>query len=187
VREMATQVQADEAAVQAYKAENNIITTPTGSIVDQQTVSVSVQLINAKADLAQKTALYNRVLQLQRAGRAVDISQVIASPLIAQLRAQEADLQRQEAQLASRYLPEHPKMVDIQSQKRDARNKIGGEVARVVESLSNDVAVGRANVESLQASLDQLQSRFQTQNTASAKLKGLESIASSSRSIYEGL
>lgn len=187
VRLMAAQVQADEAAVQQYKGENGIVTTPTGSIVDQQTVSVSVQLINAKADLAQKTALYNRVLQLQRAGRAVDVSQVVASPLIAQLRAQEADLQRQEAQLSSRYLPEHPKMIDIQSQKREARGKIGAEVGRVIDSLESDVAVGRANVESLQASLDQLQSKFQTQNTASAKLKGLESIAGSSRSIYEGL
>lgn len=186
-REMAAQAQADEAAVQKYKADNNIVTMQTGSIVDQQTVSVSVQLVNAKADLAQKSALYNRVLQLQRAGRAVEASQVVASPLIAQLRAQEADLQRQEAQLASRYLPEHPKMVDIQSQKRDTWGKISGEVRRVIDSLANDVAVAQANVGSLQASLDQLQSKFQVQGTASAKLKALESIATSSRTIYEGM
>ncbi len=186
-RQMASQVQEDEAAVQKYKAENGIVSTPTGSIVDQQTVSVSVQLINAKADLAQKSALYNRVLELRRSGRAVDISQVVASPLISQLRATEADLQRQEAQLSARYLAEHPKMIDIQSQRREARSKIGAEVSRVVDSLSNDVAVARANVESLQTSLDQLQTKFQAENGASAKLKALESIASSSRSIYEGL
>lgn len=188
VREMAAQVQADEAAVQQYKAEHGIVdTTVGGSIVDQQTASVSVQLINARADLAQKTALYNRTLELQHSGRAVEASQVAASPLIAQLRAQEVELQRQEAQFSSRYLPQHPKMVDIASQRRETRTKIGAEVARVIDSLANDVAVSRANVQSLESSLGQLQSKFQNQNSASAKLKALESIATSSRSIYEGL
>jgi len=188
VRLTATQVQADEAAVQKYKAENGIVDTASGgSIVDQQAVSVNVQLVNAKADLAQKEAIYDRVLELQRSGRAVEATQVVASPLIAQLRTQEADLQRQEAQLSTRYLPQHPKMIDIQSQKQDTRRKIGGEVTRVIDGLASDVAVARANVRSLQASLEQVQSRFQNQNTASVKLKALESIASSSRSIYEGL
>ncbi|MEQ1863673.1 MAG: polysaccharide biosynthesis tyrosine autokinase [Micropepsaceae bacterium] len=188
VQQVAAQVQTDEAAVQKYKAEHGIVDTAGGgSIIDQQTVSVSVQLINAKADLAQKVALFDRTNELQRTGRASEASQVVASPLIAQLRAQESELQRQEAQLASKYLPDHPKMVDIRSQKRDTRSKITAEVARVIDSLANDVAVGRANVQSLQASLDQLQSKFQTQNGASVKLKALESIAASSRSIYEGL
>jgi succinoglycan biosynthesis transport protein ExoP len=188
VRLMAEQVQTDEAAVQAYKVENGIVDMATGgSIVDQQTVSVNVQLINAKADLAQKEALYERVSELQRKGRAVEATQVVASPLIAQLRAQEADLQRQEAQLSSRYLPEHPKMVDVHSQKQDTRRKIGAEVSRVIDGLANDVAIGRANVQSLQGSLEQLQSKFQNQNGASVKLKALESIASASRSIYQGL
>jgi polysaccharide biosynthesis transport protein len=144
-------------------------------------------LINARADLAQKEALYERIVELQRTGRAVEAAQVVASPLIAQLRAQEVELQRQEAQVSSRYLPGHPKMIDIQSQKRETRSKIGAEVHRVIDSLASDVAVGRANAKSLETSLDQLQSKFQNQNTASTKLKALQSIAASSRSIYEGL
>jgi polysaccharide biosynthesis transport protein len=188
VQQVAIQVQGDEAAVQKYKADNGIVDTAIGgSIADQQTVSVNVQLVNAKADLAQKEAIYNRVLQLQRSGRAFEASQVTASPLVAQLRTQEADLARQEAQLATRYLPQHPKMVDLQSQRQDTRRKIGAEAARVIDGLASDVAVARANVESLQASLDQVQSKFQNQNSASVRLKALESMASSSRSIYEGL
>jgi polysaccharide biosynthesis transport protein len=188
VRLMAAQLQSDEAAVQKYKAENGIVDTAIGgSIADQQTVSVNVQLVNAKADLAQREAIYSRVLQLQRTGRSVEATQVAASPLIAQLRAQEADLARQEAQLSTRYLPQHPKMIDLQSQRQDTRRKIWSEAARVIDGLANDVAVARANVQSLQTSLDQVQSKFQTQNSASVQLKALASIASSSRSIYEGL
>lgn len=188
VRETAAQVQSDQVALQAYKAEHGIVDTMGGgSLVDQQAASVSVQLINAKADLAQKTALYDRTVELQRTGRAVEAAQVVASPLIAQLRAQQAELQRQEAQLSARYLPKHPKLVDVRSQMSDTKVKIAGEVARVIDSLANDVVVGRANVQSLQNSLDQLRSKHQTENSASVKLKALESAAMSSRSIYEGL
>lgn len=187
-RLMAAQVQADEAAVQQYKAEHGIVDTATGgSIVDQQTVSVSAQLITARADLAQKEAIYDRVLQLQRTGRAVEATQVVASPLIALLRNQDAELQRQEAELSSRYLPNHPRLIDIQSQRQDTKRKIAAEIARSIDGLSNDVAVARANVRSLQDSLAQVQSKFENQNSASVKLKALESIASSSRSIYEGI
>jgi capsular exopolysaccharide synthesis family protein len=184
----AAQVQTDEAAVQRYKADNGIVDTATGgSIVDQQTVSVSAQLITARADLAQKEAIYDRVLQLQRAGRAVEATQVVASPLIALLRGQDADLQRQEAELSTRYLPNHPRLIDIRSQRQDTKRKIAVEIARSIDGLASDVAVARANVQSLQQSLAQVQSKFENQNNASVQLKALESIAAASRSIYEGL
>ena len=64
VQQLASQVQSDDVAVQKYKAENGIVDTGAGgSLIDQQTANVSTQLINAKADLAQKTAAYQRVLE----------------------------------------------------------------------------------------------------------------------------
>jgi capsular exopolysaccharide synthesis family protein len=188
VGQLASQVQGDDAAVQKYKAENGIVDTGTGgSLVDQQTANVSTQLINAKAELAQKTAAYQRILELQRSGRAGDASQVLASPLIIQLRTQQAELERQQAQYAGRYLSQHPKLIDIRAQVRDTRSRIAVEIRRAVEGLANEVAVARANAASLETSLKGLQTAFQDQNSASVKLKALESIAASSRSRYEAL
>jgi len=185
---LASQVQNDDAAVQNYKAENEIVDTGAGgSLIDQQTANVSTQLINAKADLAQKTAAYQRVLELQRAGRAGDASQVVASTVIGQLRTQLSELERQEAQYAERYLAQHPKLIDIRAQVRGTRSSIAAEVRRAVEGLANDVLVSRANVTSLEASLKDLQIAYQGQNSASVKLKALESIAASSRARYESL
>lgn len=186
VKELADEVQVAEANLQSYKVEHGItFTMGGGSIVDQQLVNVNGQLINAKADLAQKEALHKRVLELQRAGRAADVAQVVASPLVTQLRNQFADLTGQEAQLSTRYLPGHPKIREIQSQRQEMRQKLDAEVARVVESLASDAAVARASVTSLQASLDQLESKLRGQNGASTRLKELESAANSIRAIYE--
>jgi capsular exopolysaccharide synthesis family protein len=188
-RTLATQVQADEAAVQKYKAEHGIVDTggTGGSLIDQQTASVSTQLITARAELAQKTAAYNRILQLQRSGRAADASEVVASPLIVQLRAQQAELERQSATLSQRYLSKHPKMIDIRAQANDTRGRIAIEVRRIVEGLANDVAIARANVNSLEGSLNQLQSKFRDEGSAAVKLKALQSIAASSRSMHEAI
>jgi uncharacterized protein involved in exopolysaccharide biosynthesis len=185
---LAMQVQAAESAVQQYKVEHGITgTAGGGSTIDQQIINLNNQLSIANADLAQKEAIYNRVVQLKNAGRAPDVTQTVGSQLIIQLRNQEAELGRQEAQLGSRYLADHPKMLDIKSQRLGIAEKIRIEVERVVESVANDVAVARASVASLQRSLTQIEHRVQTQNSASTGLTALESAAASSRSMYEAL
>jgi succinoglycan biosynthesis transport protein ExoP len=186
IQKLAQQVQGAEAAVQQYKAENNIAETADGmSIVDQQMGSVNGQLVLAKSDLAQKEANYGRVSSLVNSGRSSDVSQVVTSPLIATMRGQETDLGKQEADLLTQYGPRHPKILEIESEKQNLESKINEEVQRVVQTVANDVAVARANVGSLQASLTQLESHSQDQSKASVKLKALESAASSSRSMYE--
>ena len=188
VRELAEQAQADEAEVQRYKAENEIVELGTsGSLVDQQAATVSLQLVNARADHAQKKSLYERVLVLQRTMGPVAASQVVDSPVLTELRNKEAELARQEAQLSARYLPQHPRMLEISSQREANRERIRVEVQRGVERLASEVAVAKANADSLAGSLSQVQSRFRTEGTASIKLKALRSIAESSRAQYEAL
>ena len=186
IQKLAQQVQGAEAAVQQYKAENNLTETADGmSVVDQQLGSVNAQLVLAKSDLAQKEANYGRVSSLVRSGRSSDVSQVVSSPLIATLRGQETDLGKQEADLLTQYGPRHPKILEVESEKQNLESKIAEEVQRVVQTVASDVAVAQANVGSLQASLSQLEARSQDQSKASVRLKALESAASSSRSMYE--
>lgn len=186
IQQLATQVQAAEAAVQQYKAENNLTETATGgSVVDQQLATVNGQLILAKSDLAEKQATYAQVASLARSGRQADVAQVVASPLITQLRGQETDLIRQEAELSTRYGPRFPKMIDLENERKNLDAKIAEEVQRIVESVRNDVSVAAANVNSLQGSLNQLEQQSQTQNKAKVQLKSLESTAASARSMYE--
>src|SRR5262249_54016664 len=154
VRELSRQVQADDAAVERYKAEHNITETNDGiPLIDQQISAINSQLVVARADLAQKQATYERVDSLMKQGHGADISQAVASPLIIQLRSQEADLIKNEADLTTRYGPKHPKLIAAEQQKKDIEDKISEEVSRLAGSLANDVSVARANVSSIQQSL----------------------------------
>jgi capsular exopolysaccharide synthesis family protein len=186
IQELSSQSQAADAAVQQYRAANGLTETATGgSVVDNQMTAISAQLVAAKADLAEKQATYAHISQLQREGHAADISQAVSSPLIGQLRNQEADLIRQEADLSSKYGPRNPKMLDLESQKENLESKINEEVNRVVQSVANDVSIAEAQVNSLQASLDHIEGQSTQQNQLKVKLAQLQSAASSAKSMYE--
>jgi uncharacterized protein involved in exopolysaccharide biosynthesis/Mrp family chromosome partitioning ATPase len=186
IHTLAHQVQQAESAVQEYKAVNNLTDTNEGmSLVDQQLIGVNSALIAAKSDLAEKQANASRVDTMLNNGAAGDVSQVVASPLIVQLRTQEADILQKEGDLSSRYGPRNPKMIDIESQKANLQAKIEEEAKRIGGSASNDVAVARANVGSLQYNLDQLEKKETAQGLARVRLKALEANAESTRTMYE--
>lgn len=185
IQELSRQAKDADAAVQQYKARHNITETDSGSITDQQTAAISGQLVQARADLAEKQARYNNLMELQKKGQAANSAEVLSSPLIATLRAQETDLNRQLADLSSKYLPGHPKILDLQAQRANLEQKISQEVQRVVESVHNDVASAAAHVASLQQSLAALEAQDASQNQSEVQLTALESDAESARSMYE--
>jgi uncharacterized protein involved in exopolysaccharide biosynthesis len=99
IHTLAHQVQQAESAVQQYKAVNNLTDTGTGnSLVDEQLIGVNTALIAAKSDLAEKQANASHINTMLSGGQVGDVSQVVASPLMVQLRTQEADILQKEAE-----------------------------------------------------------------------------------------
>lgn len=188
LQQVSTQTQTSERLVEQYKTEHDLTDTAPGtSIVQQQLSAQNIQLITAQADLAQQEAKYSQVMTMQRSGHAADVSQVVASSLISQLRQQETDILRQEAELSSRYGPRHPKVLDLESQKKNLSDKIDEEVRRVVEAVAGDVEVARARVHTLQDSLSHITVQSQDENLARVKLSELAASATSNRALYDAL
>lgn len=187
IRELARQVEVAEANVARYKADRDIDDTGDGtsSLVDQQLTAINGQLVQARADLAAKQANYDRIAALMKSGNAADVSQVVSSPLIVQLRTQQSEAIRDEAEIVARYGPRHPKRVQAESQLRDLQDKIDLEVNRIAGSVANDLSIERAQVKSLEMSLAATQAEENAQNLARVQLKALESEAASTRSMYE--
>jgi uncharacterized protein involved in exopolysaccharide biosynthesis len=186
LQDLSQQLQLQQEAVQRFKAQHNLIdSAPGSSIVDQQMVGISAQVVAARSNLAEKQAIADRIQQLVRAGNTADVAQIVSSQLIVQLRTQQATLLAQEADLNSKYGPLHPKMQAIQEQKRDLDAKINLEVNRLAASAANDVMVARAQLNSLEASLGGTQGTARSQNMARAQLQALESNAAATRTQYE--
>jgi uncharacterized protein involved in exopolysaccharide biosynthesis/Mrp family chromosome partitioning ATPase len=186
LQDLAQQLQIQQEAVQRYKAEHNLNdSAPGNSIVDQQMVGINAQLVAARSELAEKQAVNNRIKQLVEAGNPADVTQIVSSPLIVQLRGQQTALLAQEGELNSRYGPQHPRMQAIQEQKRELDFKIAQEVGRLTASAANDMMVAQAHLNSLQGSLGGTESTARNQNMARVQLQALESNANSTRLMYE--
>jgi succinoglycan biosynthesis transport protein ExoP len=186
LHDLAQQLQVQEEAVQRYKAEHNLNdASPGNSILDQQMVGISAQVVQARSDLAEKQAIDERINRLVASGNPADVTQIVSSPLIVQLRTQEAALVAQEGDLTSRYGPLHPKMQAMEEQKRDLDFKIAQEVGRLAASAANDVITAKAHLASLETSLGGTEGTARGQNMARVQLQAMQSNAQSTRSMYE--
>jgi polysaccharide biosynthesis transport protein len=188
---LAAQASAADAAVENYRVAHNLTEvvgqngTGSISVLDQQIAQANAQLMQAETDRAAAEATAGRVAALVHAGHADQVSQVVNSPLIGQYRQQEAQLVEQQAQLASRYGPDHPKMLDLQAEKRDLEAKISQEVGNVVGTSNNDVVVARAHEAVLRESLSRLESQSGTQGKDRIELNELAANATSARMLYD--
>lgn len=186
IHDLSQQLQVQEGAVQSYKAAHGLTdTAPGSSLVDQQLVGINSEIVQARSDVAEKQALYDRISQLAQSGDAADVSSVVSSPLIVQLRTQQTQLLKDEGDLSSKYGPLHPKMQALEQQKRDLDTKIAEEVRRIAASAGNDLTVAKAHLTSLEGSLAGARGELTGENYARVELQALESNAASTRSQYE--
>jgi succinoglycan biosynthesis transport protein ExoP len=186
VQKLAMDMQGADAAVQAYKRLHDLSEAADGTpLIDQELLAVQSQLMDAQATLAEKQATRQRLRALAASGSAPDISQVTASPVVVQLREQEADLLREEADMATHYGPKNPKIIAMESERKNIGDKIDGEINRTVAELDSDVAVLQAQVGTLQARLKETEHQATAENQARVELQSLEANAKSTRTAYE--
>lgn len=186
IRDLSEQLQQQQSAIAAYKAVHGLNdSAPGSSLVDQQMAGINAQIVLARSELAEKQAQNDRVRSLMRGGNSADIAQVVSSPLIVQLRTQQADLVRQEGELSTQYGPLHPKMKALLAEKSDLDQKIAQEVSRLAGSIASDVSVARAHLNSLEASLKGVVQQQTSQNMSRVQLDALQANATSTRTQYE--
>jgi exopolysaccharide transport family protein len=176
LRELTEEVQQKQAAVEAYRAETGIWSTPqAGDLVDQQMTDIEQSVTQARVDLAAKQARYDQVRRAMDSGGSLDaIAGVIDSDAIAQLRAREADIRRRQADVESRYGDMHPTVQNVRAERGDIENQIRAELARIVARLRNDTEVARASLAALQQSRAGVRGERAGDNEARVRLMQLE-------------
>ncbi|MEN6542651.1 polysaccharide biosynthesis tyrosine autokinase [Parvibaculum sp.] len=184
--ELRKQLEASERAVELYKTQNNIVSTQSGTLTEQQLSELNAQLILARADRAEKHAKYDRARQILQSGGSIEsVGDVMQSSVIGDLRKQEAELARKQGDLSAKYGPRHPSILNLESERRDLESQVQSEVRRIVGSLANEALVADTRVSALQKSLDDLQQRSGQSNQATVRLNELEREAAANRTLYE--
>ncbi|GBD44965.1 Tyrosine-protein kinase etk [bacterium HR40] len=177
-----------EAEVQRFRVEHNLVTASSEqgpTLSDQELADLNRELIVARAQLAERQARLRAMQEARARGGLDSVPEVAASPVILNLRAQEAQLARQEAELSGLYGEKHPRMLQLQREKEELRGKIAAELARVAQTLENEVRATAARVAALEAQLSGVKARTAVNREAEVRLRELERQAETSRQLYE--
>ncbi len=183
--ELRGKVSIAEKAVEDYKITHNLVDVGDETITQQQLSTVDEHLLEAKAERSQAQARLAGIKSVS-GGQMENSSIVMASPLIQQLRQQEAEVRRKEADLATRYGDRHPMMIDARNELRSIHEKIDEEIKKIVAGIKNDADIANEKVESLEKELTRLKAETGQGNQAMVTLRQLEREAAADRSLYEG-
>lgn len=178
-----TQVAAAERAVESYRAANNLIRGNEFEIETQQLTEVNSQLIIARAESKAAEARLRQARELGRNTDSGSAGDVMSSPLIQNLRQQEAQVVRELGELSTRYAEKHPAVINKQAELRDLQAKIELEVQRIVRGLANALDVARTRERSLDEALANLKLRVASANQAEVRLRELEREADASKAL----
>ena len=178
-------VQAAEARLDTFKAENGLIAS-SGRIVNEQQLSdINVRLVAAQARTAEAKSRLQQVRDLRGnlLGKG-STPEAVASIVIERLRAQYAELSSKEADLRVALGDRHPSLLAVQAQRADVRRLIEAELDRIAQSSETDYRRALANEATLTTSLDALRQGSVKTSRASSRMRELEQDVDASRTVY---
>lgn len=179
-------VQKSEQAVEVYRRTSGLVAGKGDTFASQRATELNSQLILSRSQRAEAQARLNQVQGLLANSSSVEsVAEVLSSRLIQDLRSQEAEIQRKAAELSQEFGEKHPRMINIRAEVVDLRNKIAGEVNKIVQGLRNEVAVARARENEMVSNMRSLESRVAGLNQRQVQLRALEREANANRALYE--
>jgi succinoglycan biosynthesis transport protein ExoP len=185
-RDLRARVDTAEAAIEAYKAKEGLISTGVGLVVDQQIEGLNAQITEARVDLERARATNEQIAPLTIADvEAGALPQSVASSVLASLRVQYARASQQEAEAATTLGTNHPTLRELRSQMDNTKRQIQDELQRIKANVLSQYKQAEATLKALEKQSEFLQSRNSVQGQAQIELRKLQSEAEASRAVYE--
>ena len=181
-------VETAEAALQKYREQNDAI-----SLADRENITVqkltelNAAVTRAKTERIGKEALYNQLRTADNASVLDTYPAIMANGFVQQLKAQLADLQRQQVQLSEKFGPLHPEMQKITSAIQNTQAKLDAEIRKVVQSVKSEYENALAQEQSLSSALNQQKSEALAMNRKSIEYSVLDRDVQSSKQLYDNL
>lgn len=174
-----------ETAIEKLKAQSGLSDTGKGSVTQQQIADLNAQLMLARAEVTEKRAQLDQARQPSDSSRGVQaIFGATTSPLIGQLRLQQSELVRREAELRSKLGDRHPEVLAVAAQVASITKAISDEAERFVADLQGSWNIAVRREQSLAATLQRL-TATQSDSGDYVKLQQLRRAADADRKLYE--
>jgi len=186
--ELGQQLRESEEAVARFRADNNLVGAgPSNTTLNQEQLGqLNGRLIAARAETAEKKTRLDLLEKVQAAGGVVaDLPDIANVGAIPDLRKQENDLKREEADLLARYSDRHPSVVNVRAQLADIRRSIAAEAERLAADVRHDYELALARQQSVEKTLGEVTGQTDLDAAKAITLRELERNAAVNKTLFE--
>jgi capsular exopolysaccharide synthesis family protein len=186
LQQLQRELQANEAALQQYTVDNNLMSAAGATMAEQEVSTLNQQIASAAADLAERRARLQAAReQIARGSGGADVAAVQESVTVRDLRRSQAQLKVELAQMETRYGPLHPDVRKAKEQLAVIDAQIETEIGRVISSLEADVRASQQRYDSLLGSRNQATAAMGSNNRSRVTQYELQRKVDASRAVYE--
>jgi succinoglycan biosynthesis transport protein ExoP len=178
-----------EAAMTQYREDQNAL-----SLGDRQNITIArLNALNEtvtrqRTERMQKEATYNQLKTVDPASDAADGFPVVAAnPGVVETKNRLTDLVAEKTRLSAKYLPNHPDILKIDMQIRNARETLTAQRARVIETVKNEYLSAVTQERSFSASLEQQKNEAMDLDRKGGDYVVLQRQAESDRLLWQSL
>lgn len=178
-----------EEKLRDYKKTNKLVDIGGGvtRYNEQELLSLSAKLLDARRELAASKALYDEVerLEILAPEELENLLAVQSSTIVRTYKVERSEVEREIDELANKYGDKHPRMHDAQSRLSVITRNIELEVDRVVSSITNDYQLNRSNVRSLSSAVNSGKREIEKIGEKGFELAQLQREVDANRNLYE--
>lgn len=175
-----------ERKLETFRAENGLTDVNGSSLQSQQLSSLNADLVRARNALVEKQVRYEQVQGMMNGQGSVEsAAAVMDSSIIQTLRVQEIEVNRQIAELSTKYRDAHPKMIEVKARQKELQAKIWSEIRKVAGLLKNELDIARGQVANLEAEVERLKGELAGLGDAQVQLSALSSAVEAKRKQYD--
>lgn len=186
VQDLATLKRAAEEAARAVSE----FRVETGLIDDSDVAAANAMLREATARLSDGRLTLDRLERERRAaseaGRTGN-TDALDSPILTDLRLQQAQIAAEFAEIADTLMPDHPTRQAIEDERAAISAAIVDEIGRLAARLDFEIGTAKQAIERLEADVEAARADRDTTVTVRAKLADLEDEAAAARGLYESV
>lgn len=188
-------VEQTQNALHAYRATHGVVEVGDGQTLSGQRLrELTSELVKLEMRRAEAESRYGQIATLIT-GKTVsegidwskwdDHSEVLSSPLIQTLRAQEIKLSGEAAEMREKYGPLHPKMLQAKTEVQQLRERVIEEVGKIYRSLKHERDLVVSREVAIRAAINQEKSAAVQLESYQSEQGILEREAKSAQQVYE--
>lgn len=168
-----------------FRERSGLIDTGGMLLQSQQLSGLNTEMTSLQVKLAGAKARLATAIEVQKGGDGLGLAEVLSSPAIQLLRAEQARVIRAIAEIDESGARMNPQLPQLLSQLASLKKQIDQEISQVVASLRNEIGVNERQQQEVRTSIEDVQRAISTMNMAVVQSGQLDREAAANRSIYE--